>query len=89
VLTEESVSTLYSSQSDTQFLPSLSLEYSLTPQLLTYIRYQRGAQFPEASQLYGSWNLGSSYAGKQQYALIGNNGLKTETSNDLEWGIKG
>ncbi|WP_241649659.1 TonB-dependent receptor domain-containing protein [Rosenbergiella collisarenosi] len=88
-LTEESVSNLYSSQSDTQFLPSLSLEYSLTPQLLTYIRYQRGAQFPEASQLYGSWNLGSSYAGTQQYALIGNNSLKTETSNNLEWGIKG
>ena len=57
--------------------------------MLTYIRYQRGAQFPEASQLYGSWNLGSSYAGTQQYALIGNNALKTETSNDLEWGIKG
>ncbi|MBT0724942.1 TonB-dependent receptor [Rosenbergiella sp. S61] len=89
VLTEESVSTLYSRQSDTQLLPSLGLEYSLTPQLLTYIRYQRGAQFPEASQLYGSWNLGSSYAGTQQYALIGNNSLKTETSNDLEWGIKG
>ncbi len=34
-------------------------------------------------------NLGSSYAGSQQYALIGNTDLKTETSDNLEWGLKG
>ena len=48
----------------------------------------RGA-VPNASQLYGSRNLGSSYAGSQQYALIGNTDLKTETSDNLEWGLKG
>lgn len=89
VLTEDSLNALYGSQSDTEVLPSLAIEYSLTPQLLSYIRYQRGAEFPDASQLYGSWNLGSSYAGRAQYALIGNSGLKTETSNNLEWGVKG
>ncbi|WP_163306924.1 TonB-dependent receptor domain-containing protein, partial [Enterobacter ludwigii] len=47
------------------------------------------AQFPNASQLYGSWNLGSSYAGRAQYALIGNTDLKTETSDNVEWGMKG
>ena len=51
-------------------------------------RHDLSAGF-NASQLYGSWNLGSSYAGSQQYALIGNTDLKTETSDNLEWGLKG
>lgn len=89
VLDESDVSTLYGKNSDTQLLPSLTLQYDLTPRLMTYLQYKRGAQFPNASQLYGSWNLGSSYAGRQQYALIGNTDLKTETSDNLEWGMKG
>jgi hemoglobin/transferrin/lactoferrin receptor protein len=64
-------------------LPSLTFQYDITPRLMTYLQYQRGAQFPNASQLYGSWNLGSSYAGRAQYALIGNTDLKTETSDNL------
>lgn len=86
VLSESSVANLYGKNSDTQVLPSLTFQYDLTPRLMTYLQYQRGAQFPNASQLYGSWNLGSSYAGSQQYALIGNTDLKTETSDNLEWG---
>lgn len=90
VLDESELNTLYGKEnSDTQVLPSLSFNYDITPSLMTYIQYKRGAQFPNASQLYGSWNLGSSYAGTQQYALIGNSDLKTETSNNLEWGMKG
>lgn len=90
VLDESGVETLYGKEnSDTQVLPSLSFNYDITPSLMTYILYKRGAQFPNASQLYGSWNLGSSYAGPVQYALIGNSDLKTETSNNLEWGMKG
>lgn len=90
VLTESQLETLYGKEnSDTQVLPSLSLNYNITPALMTYIMYKRGAQFPNASQLYGSWNLGSSYAGTAQYALIGNTALKTETSNNVEWGLKG
>ncbi len=90
VLTESQLETLYGKEnSDTQVLPSLSLNYDITPALMTYIMYKRGAQFPNASQLYGSWNLGSSYAGSAQYALIGNTALKTETSNNVEWGLKG
>ncbi len=89
VLSESSVANLYGKNSDTQVLPSLTFQYDLTPRLMTYLQYQRGAQFPNASQLYGSWNLGSSYAGSQQYALIGNTDLKTETSDNLEWGLKG
>ncbi len=90
VVSEDSVSTLYGkANSDTQVLPSLAFTYDLTPKLMTYLQYKRGAQFPDASQLYGSWNLGSSYAGAAQYALIGNTDLKTETSNNVEWGLKG
>ncbi|MBP2156551.1 TonB-dependent receptor domain-containing protein [Erwinia rhapontici] len=90
VLTESELETLYGkANSDSQVLPSLTLQYELTPSLLTYVQYKRGAQFPNASQLYGSWNLGSSYAGTAQYALIGNTDLETETSNNVEWGLKG
>lgn len=86
VLTGSDVSNLYGKNVDTRALPSLVLQYDITPRLMTYLQYQRGAQFPNASQLYGSWNLGSSYAGRAQYALIGNTDLKTETSDNVEWG---
>jgi hemoglobin/transferrin/lactoferrin receptor protein len=90
VLTEEQLETLYGSgNSDTEVLPSLTLQYDLTPALITYLQYKRGVEFPTASQLYGSWNLGSSYAGRAQYALVGNADLDTETSNNFEWGVKG
>ncbi|HAB23383.1 MAG TPA: TonB-dependent receptor, partial [Pantoea sp.] len=90
VLTEEQLETLYGSgNSDTEVLPSLTFQYDLTPALITYLQYKRGVQFPTASQLYGSWNLGSSYAGRAQYALVGNADLDTETSNNFEWGLKG
>ncbi|CAK9885964.1 MAG: putative hemoglobin and hemoglobin-haptoglobin-binding protein 2 [Candidatus Erwinia impunctatus] len=90
VLSEEALEKLYGKKnSDTQVLPSLSFNYTLTPGLMTYLQYKRGAQFPNASQLYGSWNLASNYAGRQQYALIGNINLDTETSNNVEWGLKG
>ncbi|MDW8845509.1 TonB-dependent receptor [Erwinia sp. MMLR14_017] len=90
VLDESQLNRLYGKEnSDTQVLPSLSFDYAITPSLMTYLQYKRGAQFPNASQLYGSWNLGSSYAGTAQYALIGSSDLKTETSNNLEWGMKG
>lgn len=75
--------------SDTQFLPSLSLEYNIAPGLMTYLEYRRGAQFPNASQLYGSWNLTANFAGPAQYALLGNANLQTETSNEVEWGLRG
>lgn len=90
VLTPADAEKLYGkTNSDTQLLPSISFNYDITPKLMTYVQYKRGAQFPNASQLYGSWNLGSSYAGNRQYALLGNTDLETETSNNFEWGIKG
>lgn len=88
-LSASDINSLYGSRnSDTQLLPSLSLEYDIRPGLMTYLQYRRGAQFPNASQLYGSWNLSSNYS-PRQYALIGNTDLDTETSDNLEWGMKG
>ncbi|MDF7758553.1 TonB-dependent receptor [Kosakonia cowanii] len=89
VLKTTDVAALYHKNSDTEWLPSLTFQYAITPRLMSYLQYRRGAQFPNASQRYGSWNLGSSYAGRAQYALIGNAALKTETSDNLEWGLKG
>lgn len=91
VLTPADAEKLYGkANSDTQVLPSISFNYDITPALMTYVEYRRGAQFPNATQLYGSWNLGSNYVpGNRQYALIGNTDLDTETSNNVEWGIKG
>ncbi|MDF7680133.1 TonB-dependent receptor [Enterobacteriaceae bacterium ESL0689] len=88
-LTPAAAANLYGKNSDTQALPSLAFQYDITPQLMTYIQYKRGAEFPNASQLYGSWNLNSTYADRAQYALIGNTDLDTETSNNVEWGMKG
>ncbi|VTN11222.1 Heme-repressible hemoglobin-binding protein [Raoultella terrigena] len=42
VLTGSAVSTLYGKNSDTQALPSLALQYDMTPRLMTYLQYQRG-----------------------------------------------
>nr|WP_246048955.1 TonB-dependent receptor [Brenneria rubrifaciens] len=89
VIDTSDVETLYGSFSDTQVLPSLSFLYDITPQLTTYLQYKRGAQFPNASQLYGSYNLPSNWMGSSQYALIGNSDLDTETSDNVEWGLKG
>ena len=90
VLTEEQVQALYGkTNSDTEVLPSLTFQYDLTPALTAYLQYKRGVEFPTTSQLYGSWNLGANYIPGAQYALIGNQDLKTETSNNFEWGLKG
>lgn len=87
-LTEADVSNYYAdSTDDAQLLPALKAEYQLTEHIVSYLKYQRGAQFTNASQLYGSWNMGANYAPGRNYALLGNTNLKTETSNNFEWGI--
>ncbi|WP_415175756.1 TonB-dependent receptor domain-containing protein [Pantoea sp.] len=91
-LSTEEVETLYGKHfNDAQVLPSLVFQYNLTPKMMAYLQYKRGAQFPNASQMYGSWNLSSNYASSygSQYALLGNTDLKTETSNNFEFGLKG
>ncbi|MCG8710405.1 TonB-dependent receptor [Brenneria sp. 4F2] len=91
-ISESDVQKLYGAGfSDSQVLPSLSLLYDITPKLTSYLQYKRGAQFPNASQLYGSFNLTANYASAYgaQYALLGSPDLETETSNNFELGLKG
>ncbi|MGL9751940.1 MAG: TonB-dependent receptor domain-containing protein [Symbiopectobacterium sp.] len=69
-------------------MPALTFQYNLKPDLLAYVQYKRGAQFPNAGQLYGAWSLG--YMGtSSSYATIGDPNLKTETSDNYELGLKG
>lgn len=74
----------YNSNSDFQILPAISLLYDITPRFTGYLQYKRGAQMPNANQLYGSY-----LAHYNVYALVGNSDLKTETSDNFEIGFKG
>ena len=62
----------------------MTFQYDLTPRLMT-CSTSAGA-VPNASQLYGSWNLGSATPAASSMPLIGNTDLKTETSDNLEVG---
>lgn len=74
----------YNTNSDMQILPALALLYDIKPNLTAYLQYRRGAQMPNANQLYGSYLAHYNY-----YALVGNSDLETETSNNFELGLKG
>ncbi len=64
--------------------------YELQPKFSAYGQYKRGARAPSPDELYGSWNMDQSYAGVgQQYALVGNTALRKETSDALDFGLKG
>lgn len=74
----------YNSNNDFQILPAISLLYDIKPNFTGYLQYKRGAQMPNANQLYGSY-----LAHYNVYALVGNSDLKTETSDNFEIGLKG
>lgn len=87
-VTASDTAKMYGTNADGQILPALTFQYNLKPDLLAYVQYKRGAQFPNAGQLYGAWSLG--YMGtSSSYATIGDPNLKTETSDNYELGLKG
>lgn len=87
-LPEADVRKYYSGSTNAaELLPAVKADYQLTEHVMTYLKYQRGAQFTNASQLYGSWNMGANYAPGRNYALLGNTHLKNETSDNFEWGM--
>lgn len=87
-ISSSDTASMYGTNADGQILPALTFQYSLKPDLLAYVQYKRGAQFPTAGQLYGSWALG--YMGTSSpYAILSDPNLKTETSDNYELGIKG
>lgn len=89
VLTPADVAKLYGSPSNTIWSPSLGLSYNLTPALLAYAQYKRSGRAPSAGEIFGSWNMASNYVASNQYALVGNQNLKEETSDAFELGLKG
>ncbi|SDG43313.1 hemoglobin/transferrin/lactoferrin receptor protein [Duganella sp. OV458] len=89
VLTPADVEKLYGSPSNTLWSPSLGLTYDLTPTMLAYAQYKRSGRAPTAGEIFGSWNMASNYVASNQYALVGNQNLKEETSDAFEVGLKG
>lgn len=70
--------------SDTVLTPSLNLSVAVTPGLDAYAQYSRGARWPTISELTGSFENPTT-----GYAILGNPALKKETSDNIEFGIKG
>lgn len=90
VLTEADVERIYGGNpSSTILSPSLALAYELTPRFIAYAQYKRGGRAPSAGEIFGSWNMASNYAAGNQYALVGNRDLQEETSDAVEFGLKG
>jgi hemoglobin/transferrin/lactoferrin receptor protein len=89
VLTQADVEKMYGSRSTTIWSPSLGLTYDITPNMLAYAQYKRSGRAPSPGEIFGSWNLASNYLTGNQYALVGNQNLKEETSNAFELGLKG
>jgi hemoglobin/transferrin/lactoferrin receptor protein len=89
VLTLADVEKMYGTPSTTIWSPSLGLSYDMTPNMLAYAQYKRSGRAPAPGEIFGSWNLASNYLTGNQYALIGNQNLKEETSDAFEVGLKG
>ena len=89
VLTPADVEKMYGSPGNTILSPSLGLSYDITPAMLAYAQYKRSGRAPSAGEMFGSWNLASNYLTGNQYALVGNQKLKEETSDAFEAGVKG
>jgi hemoglobin/transferrin/lactoferrin receptor protein len=89
VLTLADVEKMYGSPSNTIWSPSLGVTYDLTPTMLAYAQYKRSGRAPSAGEIFGSWNMASNYVASNQYALVGNQNLKEETSDAFEVGLKG
>lgn len=65
--------------------PSLSADYNFTPQLKSYLSYNRGFNAPSYSKAYGY----VPHDGVPPFDILPNYDLKPETSDNFELGIKG
>lgn len=74
---------------DSFVTPSLNFSVELTPQLSTYVQYTRGTRLPSAAERTGTYDSFSYTGAGNGYAVLGNPGLKKETSNAFEVGLKG
>lgn len=72
---------------DGKLLPSLTIMYAFNSGLSTYLQYKRGVSYPTSSQIAGIWL--HPKIGRASPAMVGNPDLKSETSNQFEWGVIG
>lgn len=87
-LSQSEVASLYNKKfSDSHVLPSLTVIYALNNQLSSWIQYKRAVSYPTTSQMFGLWLHPRSSPSVP--AMLGNPDLKSETSNQFEWGITG
>lgn len=76
-------------ESDSYATPSLALAYTLRPELTAYAQYSRGTRLPTAAERTGTYDSFSYTGAGNGYAVLGNAGLRKETSNAFELGLKG
>ena len=76
-------------ESETFVTPSLSLAVELTPGLDAYAQYNRGVRLPTAAERTGTYDSFSYTGAGNGYAVLGNPKLQKETSDAVEFGLKG
>lgn len=87
-LTLEEINQVHSKEfTDGQLLPSLTIMYTFNNNLSTYLQYKRAVSYPTSSQISGIWL--HPKVGRASPAMVGNSDLKSETSNQFEWGVVG
>ena len=75
-----------STASTTLISPSLSLSWYLQPQFAAYVQWRRSGRAPTSSERYGLWRSGIY---RCNCIVVGDAGLKAETSNTFDIGVKG
>ncbi|WP_037585353.1 TonB-dependent hemoglobin/transferrin/lactoferrin family receptor [Stenoxybacter acetivorans] len=67
--------------------PHAGVLWQAAPLFQPYIQYARGFKAPSTQQLVTTY--GNSFGPSMSYAVVGNPGLKPETANNFEIGIRG
>ncbi len=73
--------------SDGALSPKLALMYAFAPAATAYVQYARGFRTPTPDQVNNSFT--STAGARVYYRSIGNPGLKPETSDTVEVGLRG
>lgn len=85
-LSQAQVARTVQSSTNHYLSPGLTLSYQVTPQMLTYAKYNRSARLPTSTEKVGAYDGSNQFV---TYAILGNPDLKQETSDAFELGLKG
>ena len=77
---------LYGASTASTTLISPSLSWYLQPQFAAYVQWRRSGRAPTSSERYGLWRSGIY---RCNCIVVGDAGLKAETSNTFDIGVKG